>query len=157
MISECIERITVSLSAALATRGNNSQKCIPGTLVRIGLKSPRISTGASGLGSKVSCCGGPPPRNKMIQDLARPNVPAACTVSAANRSPTESPRQPNPPSRIQSLRLYLIPGCPKAIKATGYNRLRRWSIWVVEARLYACIGASYRASTTSASPPVVMC
>jgi len=70
----------------------------------------------------------PPPRNKMIQDLARPNVPVACTVSAANRSPTESPRQPNPPSRIQSLRLYPIPGCPKAIKATGYNRLRRWSI-----------------------------
>ena len=47
-------------SAMAAVRGSSSQKRIPGTLVAIDLNSPRISAGASGLGSNVSCCGGPP-------------------------------------------------------------------------------------------------
>jgi hypothetical protein len=37
-----------------------SQIWIPETFVEIGLNSPRISAGASGLGSKVSKCVGPP-------------------------------------------------------------------------------------------------
>ena len=41
-------------SLRLATFGNNSPICSPGTLVAMGRNSPRISTGASGLGSIMS-------------------------------------------------------------------------------------------------------
>ena len=37
------------------------------------LNSPRISAGARGLGSHVSCCGGPPVSQTRITDLAEPN------------------------------------------------------------------------------------
>ena len=44
----------------------------PGSFVAIGASSPRISTGAAGLGSNVSICGGPPIRNRSTHRLARP-------------------------------------------------------------------------------------
>ena len=43
-----------------AVRGSSSQNWMPGTLVEMGLNGPRISNGRRGLGSNVSCCGGPP-------------------------------------------------------------------------------------------------
>ena len=45
--------------------------CTAGTAVEIGENSPRISTGASGLGSQVSNWLGPPRIQRMITELAR--------------------------------------------------------------------------------------
>ena len=42
------ERTSVKRSATLACRGKSSQISMPGTLVRMGRKSPRNSDGASG-------------------------------------------------------------------------------------------------------------
>ena len=47
---------------------------IPGTGVAIGPNSPRTSAGASGFGSQVECCGGPPIRNRTMQAFARPKA-----------------------------------------------------------------------------------
>ena len=124
LLSLCIERMTLSLSATFATRGKSSQKCIPGTLVRMGSNSPRISSGASGFGSKVSCCGGPPPRKRIIQDLARPKEPDSFESWLANRSPKETPRHPSPPNRNHSRRLMDIPLCCKVITKDRLN----WSL-----------------------------
>jgi hypothetical protein len=49
-----MERTTVSLLATLASSGTASLKRTPVADVSMALKSPRISDGASGLGSKVS-------------------------------------------------------------------------------------------------------
>ena len=54
------ERTIARRSAIAAVRGSSSQNWVPGTLVEIGEKIPRISAGASGLGSNVSYCDGPP-------------------------------------------------------------------------------------------------
>ena len=56
------DRTMVNWSAIAAVRGSNSQNESPGTRVAMGEKTPRISAGASGLGSKVSYCDGPPLR-----------------------------------------------------------------------------------------------
>ncbi len=74
-----------SLSAIRAVRGSNSEIIMPGIVVAIGRKSPRISAGASGLGSQVECCGGPPIKNKTMHDLALPNVelPVAAATAGA--------------------------------------------------------------------------
>ena len=61
MLLSCVtDRMMAYLSAILANNGNCSLISIPGTLVFIGLNSPRRSAGASGLRSNVSCWGGPP-------------------------------------------------------------------------------------------------
>jgi hypothetical protein len=46
--------MAVNLSATEASFGITSEKWTPGTAVGIGLNWPRISSGASGLGSNVS-------------------------------------------------------------------------------------------------------
>src|SRR5262245_3607607 len=46
----------------------------PDADVSIAENSPRTASVASGFGSHVSCCGGPPVRNKTRQRLARPKV-----------------------------------------------------------------------------------
>jgi 4-amino-4-deoxy-L-arabinose transferase-like glycosyltransferase len=66
-----IDRITHSRWAMAAVRGSSSQNAVPGTLVDTGRNGPRISTGAPGLGSNVSCCGGPPARKRTMQLRAR--------------------------------------------------------------------------------------
>jgi hypothetical protein len=48
------ERTTMYLSACRARCGRCSQTRMPGTLLAMGLNSPRISSGASGFMSKVS-------------------------------------------------------------------------------------------------------
>src|SRR5688572_17965132 len=87
-----------NLSACAASLGNSSETWMPATLVAIGLNSPRISAGASGLGSNVSCCGGPPVRNRTTHRFARPNPPPAGAEEAARRydasvSPPTAPRR----------------------------------------------------------------
>ena len=62
-------RTTASLSIIAASFGNSSQIWMPGTFVLIGLNSPRISAGASGLRSHMSWCGGPPGKKTLISDL----------------------------------------------------------------------------------------
>jgi hypothetical protein len=61
---------------SFAVRGINSPTCNPGVDVAIGFDSPRISSGASGFGSHVSCWGGPPSMKRTMQRLAFPNEPA---------------------------------------------------------------------------------
>ena len=60
--TELSERTTASLSHMRACMGKCSQIWTPGTLVAIGLNSPRNSIGASGLRSYMSMWDGPPPR-----------------------------------------------------------------------------------------------
>ncbi len=60
-LSRCVtERRIVYLSASAASRGRCSVIARPGTRVAMGWNSPRISTGASGLRSRMSRCDGPP-------------------------------------------------------------------------------------------------
>ena len=54
-----------------ASLGNVSPMWMPGTFVSIGLNSPRISSGASGLRSHMSWCGGPPARKMLMTALCR--------------------------------------------------------------------------------------
>src|SRR5262249_10539344 len=68
----------------------------PATRVAIDFSSPRTSAGASGLGSNVSSCGGPPVRNRSTQRFARPNPWGDSTggVAVARRSDGSA----NPPT-----------------------------------------------------------
>src|SRR5262249_9159561 len=79
---------------------------MPGTSVAMGLKSPRISAGASGFRSKVPSCDGPPPMNSKMHDLALP--PGERVVAAAarcrNNSGKARPAAPKPPTRRKSRR-----------------------------------------------------
>ena len=54
---------------------------MPGTLVRIGRKSPRYSAGASGFMSYVSMCGGPPGSQMKMTDVSGDGPPASAAVS----------------------------------------------------------------------------
>ena len=68
-----MERIRVHLSTVSASIGIVSLRWMPGILLLIGLNSPRTLDGASGLGSQMSMCDGPPCRNRTITDFADPN------------------------------------------------------------------------------------
>ena len=54
-----------------------------GTLVWIGRNGPRASEGASGLGSKVSRCAGPPTMLMKMQLFALPRASGGCTLALA--------------------------------------------------------------------------
>jgi hypothetical protein len=69
-ISVVIDRMILRRWATLAVQGRVSQKWVPGIRVAIERNVSRISDGASGLGSKVSCCGGPPAKKMRMQALA---------------------------------------------------------------------------------------
>src|SRR5687767_11989390 len=90
-------RTTVNLSAMAAHFWQCSVKNVPGTFVGIVLNGPRISGGASGLGSHISCCGGPPSRKMKMQALALARG-AAAEASAASRFGSVSPASIPPPS-----------------------------------------------------------
>src|SRR5262249_13665097 len=65
---------------------------MPGTLVEIGLNSPRMSAGAPGFRSNISCVAAPPKRNRQITLLALPcGWPGLRTASARNRSGRDKP------------------------------------------------------------------
>ncbi len=78
------ERTIVTLSIRCAISGNFSQMNVPGTLVLMGFQMPRISAGASGLGSNVSNWLGPPARNKKIHETSRRplTVPPRAEIAA---------------------------------------------------------------------------
>src|SRR5439155_9125998 len=70
------------------------------------LNSPRMPEGASGLGSKVSCWGGPPSRNSTMHDLALPNEPdGVASFWAANWDGIDRPKADRPPRRSHSRRV----------------------------------------------------
>src|SRR5215510_6534363 len=58
---------------------------VPGMTVLIGLNSPRTFAGASGLGSQISMCDGPPWRKIITTFLAdsQPRAPAYLLAAAA--------------------------------------------------------------------------
>ena len=80
-----------------------SQMSSPGTLVGIGLYSPRMPEGASGFMSNMSRCGGPPARNTMMTALCDRETPA--WASACNNWGSESPPSAKPPILRKSRRL----------------------------------------------------
>ena len=107
-MSVVIERIKATRCICFAVSGSSSLTCRPGTLVGIEPIVPRISAGASGFGSKVSCCGGPPLRKSSTQDLARPkDEPFTWPRPGSARSKEGSPRPsaPRPPARSHSRRV----------------------------------------------------
>ena len=55
-------RTRADLSIHLAAVGSSSEKRTPGRVVGMVPNSPRMSSGASGFGSNVSSCAGPPDR-----------------------------------------------------------------------------------------------
>src|SRR2546422_3657253 len=86
---------------------------MPGTLDLMGLNSPRILEGASGLGSQMSMWLGPPWRKTNGTDLALPQ-PAFCLRASGaaaawawswRTSARLKPRMPTPPTRKNSRRL----------------------------------------------------
>src|SRR5262249_1230935 len=79
-----------------AQRGQLVDRCTPGTLERMTPNSPRYSTGASGFGSHMSMCDGPPRIQRMMTDGRRLDgalARASCLSNSANDSPAE-PRMP---------------------------------------------------------------
>src|SRR6185369_11307251 len=107
-----MDRINVTLSIWSASMGMVSLTWMPDTLVLIGLNSPRMLEGASGLGSQMSMWLGPPCRNSMITDFAAPKAlaldstlaGAAASAFQERKSGRLSPNSPAPPTRINSRR-----------------------------------------------------
>ena len=97
------ERTNANRSARPATFGISSETWRPGILVAIGSNSPRTSRGASGFGSMVSCCGGPPSRWTLMTDLTDDRTPAA--ASARSRPASVSPPNPAAPATSACLRV----------------------------------------------------
>src|SRR5262245_30722718 len=83
-----------SLSIIRAMVGKSSQISMPGTLVAMGVNSPRTSAGASGLRSHMSMCGGPPGRYTLMTARWEWRMPEP--ASAASRLGSDRP----PPSRL---------------------------------------------------------
>ena len=99
------ERISETLSITCASRGSRSQTFKPATLEGMQPSSPRISSGASGLGSNVSSWLGEPYMKRRMHDLACPKPgrraagpsidadwPLAADSSAASGRPGETKR-----------------------------------------------------------------
>src|SRR5271170_1956308 len=108
-----MERMSVALLMAEAIIGMVSLMFVPGILVLIGLNSPRILRGASGLGSQISMWLGPPCRKTMITDFALPKprepsslllAPFAAPCQARNCARFK-PKRPIEPARRSSRRV----------------------------------------------------
>lgn len=101
-MSRCvIDRIRQNRSFIEASCGNNSVNRILESRVGIVLNSPRISAGASGFGSNVSSCGGPPVRKSNTQRFAFPNE---SFPPRTGRTEPNVPRTPRVPKRRNSRR-----------------------------------------------------
>jgi hypothetical protein len=85
-----IDRMIAKRSVRIASLGKCSLIRRPGVRVAIVRKLPRISAGASGLGSQVSSWLGPPHMKISRQDRARPN-PAGPAATARLRYNWGSP------------------------------------------------------------------
>src|SRR5262245_11704917 len=91
--------------ASLARRGKYSTNRTPGTEVGLVANSPRISAGASGLGSNVSRWLGPPTWYKKMQEQAVA-LRVAPRASASNSLGNVN---------------------PAALRVPTFNRWRRWN------------------------------
>lgn len=123
-MSVVIERISATRCICFAVRGRSSLTCRPGTLLRIEPIVPRTSAGASGFGSKVSCCGGPPLRKSSTHGFARPkDEPFTRPRPGSARSNEGSPKPsaPRPPARSHSRRVGTEAG-----EAFMRSRSSRW-------------------------------
>ncbi len=96
------DRRVVPRCASLANLGKCSQYWSPGTLVAIGLNSPRIASGAFGFMSQVSSWLGPPLRNTRMQASAEDEAEAVAAdllaSSALNKAGKPRPHRPIPPT-----------------------------------------------------------
>src|SRR5437764_3907821 len=97
-----------NLSAIFACLGINSQRCIPGTLVLMGLNSPQYSLGALGFISYMSRCEGPPLRWIMMTDFCLDLPGAGDSARKRRTSPRVSPLSVRAPTRRKLRRV--IPG-----------------------------------------------
>src|SRR5450755_3202967 len=107
-----MERISVALLMADAIIGMVSLKFVPGIFVLMGLNSPRILSGASGLGSQISMWLGPPCRKTMITDFALPKPREPSSLLAPFAAPCQArnwerfrPKRPIEPARSSSRRV----------------------------------------------------
>src|ERR1700722_2675090 len=82
-----MDRTIARWLASLAIREKCSLICMPGTLVWIGLKSPRL--GCPGLGSKVSIWLGPPLIQSRMQERLRCGSMAAAVAKAPSQPDCE--------------------------------------------------------------------
>src|SRR5690348_2377422 len=102
--------MSMHLSICLASSGMVSLSRTPSTFVLIGLNSPRILLGASGLGSQMSRWLGPPWRKQRMTDLALPKPVAPCKLLVAALALSEknsgrlNPASPIAPTRMNSRR-----------------------------------------------------
>ena len=117
----------MALSSACAIIGMCSLMCVPGILVLIGLNSPRMFAGASGLGSQISMWLGPPCRKIMITVLATAES-ARAGVFAGRRwrpepvAPEEEVRQIQPQHSDRADAQQLAPrGSFAVVTATSRN------------------------------------
>jgi hypothetical protein len=85
-------RTSATLSITFAIRESFSPTRSPGTAEGMVPYLPRTSSGASGLGSNVSWCDSPPPRNTSTTDFAR--APADGPFAAAFGPQHGRERQP---------------------------------------------------------------
>src|SRR5687768_1860641 len=116
--------MSVVLSRTLARLGITSLTPTPVSLVLMGLKSPRMLSGASGLGSQMSRWLGPPWRKMKMKFLAEPKPARLAASAGAAPAPRASswsrlarlrPSSPAPPTRSSSRRetpSHVAPGCP---------------------------------------------
>src|SRR5208283_1328487 len=124
--------MSVYLSACWARSGITSLNWMPSTLVLMGLNSPRMLEGASGLGSQMSMWLGPPWRNSRMTDLAWPypldpskGEPGAAWAWSEKNWGRLSPSIVAPPTRRNSRREYpshILHGLP-GIDSMTYLRL----------------------------------
>jgi hypothetical protein len=112
---------TASLSAIFACKGISSQMSKPGTLVRMGLNSPRISTGASGFMSYMSTWLGPPGKYTKITPLC-----GVCgeppRARRRNKSASVRPPMPKAPTLKKSRRRmpsHIRCGLPQGVNMTS--------------------------------------
>src|SRR5579883_922880 len=78
---------------------------MPGTLVGITPNSPRISAGASGLGSKLSIWLIPPWSQSRMQETSRSVRPPAARARSSRKRGRLSPKTPSEPTRSRSRRV----------------------------------------------------
>src|ERR1700749_3125125 len=105
-----MERMSVALSRAWAIMGRCSEMWVPGILVGMGLKSPRMLAGGSGLGAQRSMWLGPPLGKIRIPELAlrKPLAPSYLVVAAlavfchARKLARLRPKRPMDPARRSS-------------------------------------------------------
>ena len=96
----------------IASFGICSQTWMPGTLVAMGLNSPRYSTGESGFISQVSCCAGPPHMKRTMQALALPFRVVALSRALSNWGNPNPKRGRDPARKNSRLPVFICFLCP---------------------------------------------